>query len=255
MGRDIRYCQICQHRKHTKMDGITCKRGLNHYSGRCERFLEDEIAREERIKEFIAERDRLPNAITAIQCTLFIVFLALMAGAYLGDYKLSHFLTYFFAAILIGLSGAAGAWGIDKYFKNIERRREDQRLTLDGIAQHIIQKGYIPRVSNNDVKFKIEGREYLIQDYGDGRIIIRTDYRFIPPESTLKAQTAAYEASYETFMAKIVIFRVNTSTIKQAEISVQLHCESMKDFEQNFDKYIAYINSAYMSFDSKFNNQ
>ena len=126
---------------------------------------------------------------------------------------------------------------------------------MDGIAQHIIQKGYIPRVSNNDVKFKIEGREYLIQDYGEGRLIIRTDYRCILPESTLKAQTAAYEASYETFMAKIVIFRVNTSTIKQAEISVQLHCESMKDFEQNFDKYIAYINSAYMSFDSKFNNQ
>ena len=250
MGRDIRYCQICQHRKHTRMDGITCKRGLNHYSGRCERFLEDEIASEERIQELIAERERLPNARTAIQCTMFMVFLALMAGAYFGDYKLSHFLAYFFAALLIGLSGAAGAWGIDKYFKNIERRREDQRLTLDGIAQHIIQKGSIPKVSNNDVKFKIEGREYLIQDYGDGRLIMRTDYRCILPDKTLKAQTAAYEASYETFMAKIVVFRVNTSTIKQAEVSVQMHCESRKEFEQNFDKYIAY-----MSFASKLENQ
>ena len=126
---------------------------------------------------------------------------------------------------------------------------------MDDIARIIIQKGYVPRISNNDVRFKIEGREYLIQDYGEGRLIMRTDYRFIPPESTLKAQTAAYEASYEIFMAKIVIFRINTSTIKQAEISVQLHCESMRDFEKNFDKYIAYIDSAYMNFVSKLNSQ
>jgi hypothetical protein len=56
-------------------------------------------------------------------------------------------------------------------------------------------------------------------------------------------------------MAKIVVFRVNTSTIKQAEVSVQMHCESRKEFEQNFDRYIAYINSAYMSFASKLENQ
>lgn len=255
MGRDIRYCQICQHRKHTRMDGITCKRGLNHYEGRCERFLEDEIAREAIIQQSIAERNRLPNALSVIQCTLIIVILALMVGAYFGDYKFGHFLTYFFAVIMVGLSGAAGAWGIDKYFKHLDRRKEDSKLTLDDIARIIIQKGYVPRISNNDVKFKIEGREYLIQDYGDGRLIMRTDYRCILPDKTLKAQTAAYEASYETFMAKIVVFRVNTSTIKQAEVSVQMHCESRKEFEQNFDRYIAYINSAYMSFASKLENQ
>lgn len=125
MGRDIRYCQVCQHRKHTKMDGITCKRGLHHFCGRCGKFLEDEIARDTIIREEIAERDRLPNALSVIQCTLFVVILALMAGAYFGDYKFGHFLTYFFAVIMVGLSGAAGAWGIDKYFKHIDGRKAD----------------------------------------------------------------------------------------------------------------------------------
>lgn len=244
MRKDIRYCQICHHRMHTKMEGITCKRGMVEFNGRCERFLEDEVARELLMEKMAEERDSPKNVMFTIYCVEFIVILAMMCGAYFGNYKIGHFSIYLVSVVLLGFSGAACAWGIDRLFQLHDSRRHEGPLTMDAVAECIHGKGVIQFVSENEVRFRIQGREYLIMEDVQERMMLRTDFYQIPHELTAKAQCAAYETSFESHMIKVVVFRHNTSMLKHAEISVQFMKPSEKEFRKNFDKYLGDIDAA-----------
>lgn len=251
MARDIRYCRICHHRLHTKMKGIACKRGLNAYNGRCERFLEDEIARQAVLEQRLEDRTSFGNIIFTIYAVEFIVLVALMCGAYFGGIKIGQFLPYFLAVIALGIAGAVGAWGIEKMLLLRDRKKMERPITMDGVSEYILEIGLIPTYLDDEVSFKIEGKEYVVRDEGDGRMMLRRDVNDIPQELTQMAQCAAYEASYESYMAKVVIFRRCASMLNYAEISIQIHSPTEKEFRQDFKKYIGYIDAACLRFTNK----
>lgn len=250
MSRDIKYCQICHHRQHTKMDGIACKKGIREFDGRCEAYMEDDVARQTLLQNEIKERDRLEKVIFTIWSVLFILSVALWCGAYFGDYKFDQVFLYLICAIAIGLSFFAGAHGIMKVFELCDSRKRECPLTLDAVAEYIYVIGFIPYVVENEVRFKIDDLLYVLSENGEDRIIFKIWHFNLDTGLLERAKRAAYEVMTEKYMVKPIIYRFydgGNQSCNSLELQLHLQRMSEKDFRRHFDTYIKYLTEAYES--------